>query len=200
MIRAMESMSNSTRNIKKYHAEALYQNPPTNESLFSFVTSVARTNLESEVIQRGGSLCTFNDVRYRPKRECIVPLLHVLSFHVRLMINNKNLRFGNHEWTMDRAWASLCGIPNVDYDTPVPSYSCSDNVTIPSLITDPSAQLVKFILLAPLQLDQGMISCNFLLFPQPNLNFLFSLLHLHRQSHVQLVVLPDCSSILHSIV
>lgn len=155
MVRAMESMSNSTRNIKKYHAEALYQNPPTNESLFSFVTSIARTNLESEVIQRGGSLCTFNDVRYRPKRECIVPLLHVLSFHVRLMINNKNVHFGNYEWTMDRAWASLCGIPNVDYDAPVPSYSCNDNVTIPSLITDPCAQLLKFILLAPLQLDQG---------------------------------------------
>jgi E3 ubiquitin-protein ligase UBR3 len=156
MIRAMESMSNSTRNIKKYHAEALYQNPPTNESLFSFVTSVARTNLESEVIQRGGSLCTFNDVRYRPKRECIVPLLHVLSFHVRLMINNKNIHFGNSEWTMDRVWASLCGIPDEEFDAPVPSYSSSENVpTIPSLITDPCTQLIKFILLAPLQLDQG---------------------------------------------
>lgn len=160
MIRAMESMSNSTRNIKKHHAEALYQNPPTKESLFSFVTSIARTNLESEVIQRGGSLCTFNDIRYRPKRECIVPLLHVLSFHVRLMINN-NSHFGHYEWCMDRAWASLCGIP-YDCDTPVPSYSGSDNdVTIPSLITDPSAQLIKFILLAPLQLDQGDIFIHF---------------------------------------
>lgn len=155
MIKAMENMTNSTRNIKKYHAEALYQSPPTSESLFSFVTSVARTNLESEVIQRGGSLCTFNDVRYRPKRECIVPLLHVLSFHVRLMINNKNMHFQNHEWTMDRAWASLCGIPSDDCETPVPSYSAYDNVVLPSLITDPCAQLLKFILLAPIQLDQG---------------------------------------------
>ncbi|CRK92911.1 CLUMA_CG006257, isoform A [Clunio marinus] len=161
MIRAMESMSNSTRNIKKYHAEALYQNPPTSESLFSFVTSVARTNLESEVIQRGGSLCTFNDVRYRPKRECIVPLLHVLAFHVRLMINNKNVHFGHYEWKMDRAWATLCGIPlNDNDDAPVPSYSCNnENFTIPSLITDPCAQLIKFILLAPLQLDQAYFTC-----------------------------------------
>lgn len=155
MIRAMESMSNSTRNIKKYHAEALYQNPPTNESLFSFVTSVARTNLESEVIQRGGSLCTFNDIRYRPKRECIVPLLHVLSFHVRLMIVNKNVHFGNYAWEMDRAWASLCGIQTVESIAPVPSYSNPVNIANPSLITDPCAQLLKFILLAPMQLDQG---------------------------------------------
>lgn len=163
MIRAMESMSNSTRNIKKYHSESLYQNPPTNESLFSFVTSVARTNLESEVIQRGGSLCTFNDIRYRPKRECIVPLLHVLSFHVRLMINSKNVgHFGHHEWSMWKSWATLCGIDTDEENAPVTSYAIGQNVKIPNLITDPCAQLLKFILLAPLQLDQGMISISFL--------------------------------------
>lgn len=154
MIFAMESMTSSTRNIKKYHAEALYQSPPTNESLFAFVTSVARTNLESEVIQRGGSLCTYNDIRYRPKRECIVPLLHVLSFHVRLMMNNKSYPFGNHEWSIDRTWASLCGMTSDLLPTaPVPSYSNVDK--IPSLITDSSAQLLKYLLLAPLQLEQG---------------------------------------------
>lgn len=149
----MESMTNSTRNIKKYHAEALYQNPPTTESLFAFVTSVARTNLESEVIQRGGSLCTYNDIRYRPKRECIVPLLHVLSFHVRLMINNKNYPFGHNEWSMERSWSSLCGINHDMPTAPVPSFQNVDK--IPSLITDPSAQLLKYLLLAPLQLEQG---------------------------------------------
>ena len=156
MIRAMESMTNSTRNMKKYHADSLYQSPPTNQSLFSFVISIARTNLESEVIQRGGSLCTYNDIRYKPKRDCIVPLLHVLSLHVRLMINNHEnmVHFGNYEWSMWRAWASLCGILNEDTTAPVPSYS-SDNPKIPSLISDPCAQLLKYILLAPLQLDQG---------------------------------------------
>lgn len=156
MMKAMENMTNSTRNIKKYHSEALYQNPPTNESLFCFVTSVARTNLESEVVQRGGSLCTFNDVRYRPKRECIVPLLHVLAFHVRAMI--KNMPFQNSEWNLDRAWASLCGISTEHYDAPVPSYSDGENVIVPSLITDPCAQLLKFILLTPIQLDIGKLS------------------------------------------
>lgn len=155
MIRAMESMTNSTWKIKKYHAESLYQNPATNESLFSFVTSIARTNLESEIIQRGGSLCTYNDIRYRPKRECIVPLLHVLSFHVKFLLNNKNLTFSTHEWKMDRVWDSLCGTSIDDEDTPLAKYSFDDQVEIPILITDPSAQLIKFLLLAPIQLDQG---------------------------------------------
>lgn len=33
--------------------------------------SIARTNLEAEIIQRGGSLCVNNEMRYKPKRECI---------------------------------------------------------------------------------------------------------------------------------
>lgn len=153
----MESMTNSTWQIKKYHAESLYQNPATNESLFSFVTSIARTNLESEIIQRGGSLCTHNNIRYRPKRECIVPLLHVLSFHVKFLLSNKNLSFTTHEWKMDRIWASLCGITMTDDETPITKYTYEDNVEIPILITDPSAQLIKFLLLAPIQLDQGRL-------------------------------------------
>lgn len=36
-----------------------------------FVTSIARTNLESEIIQRGGSLCSSNVLRYKPRQECL---------------------------------------------------------------------------------------------------------------------------------
>lgn len=44
---------------------------PSFRRLFLFVTSIARTNLEAEVIQRGGSLCSKNTLRYKPKRECL---------------------------------------------------------------------------------------------------------------------------------
>lgn len=64
MGRAMEDITNITHRKAK-------RIPPTLRSLFLFVTSIARTNLESEIIQRGGSLCTNNIVRYKPKRECI---------------------------------------------------------------------------------------------------------------------------------
>lgn len=170
MGRAMESMTNSTRNMKKH--------PPTIQSLFSFVISIARTNLESEVIQRGGSLCSYNDVRYRPKRDCIgnvsfklcilivnlnfsmfiaVPLLHVLSLHVRLMINDDCLvrLMMNDDWPVWRSWASLCGLVIDENNAPVPSYTFNDFDKMPSLISDPCALMLKFILLAPLQLDQG---------------------------------------------
>lgn len=64
MGRAMEDMTNSTHRKAK---RAL----PTFRSLFLFVTSIARTNLEAEIVQRGGSLCSNNIVRYKPKRDCI---------------------------------------------------------------------------------------------------------------------------------
>lgn len=62
MSRSMEDMTNCT------HRNA-NRTLPTFRSLFLFVTSIARTNLEAEIIQRGGSLCTSNIVRYKPKRE-----------------------------------------------------------------------------------------------------------------------------------
>lgn len=62
MVRAMENITDSTY-------PKLYQ--PSLRRLFLFVTSIARTNLEAEIIQRGGSLCSTNEPRYKPKRECL---------------------------------------------------------------------------------------------------------------------------------
>uniref|UniRef100_A0A7G3AHS3 E3 ubiquitin-protein ligase n=1 Tax=Lutzomyia longipalpis TaxID=7200 RepID=A0A7G3AHS3_LUTLO len=138
MGRAMEDMTNSTQRKAKRVS-------PTLKSFFLFVTSIARTNLEAEIIQRGGSLCTDDSVRYKPKRDCIVPLLHVLSVHVRVMI----------EWPMWQSWAKLCGIPLTD-EAPVPVYF--DEI-IPSLLADPCALMLKFILLAPLHLDLAYFTC-----------------------------------------
>lgn len=43
------------------------------KSLFVFITSVARTNFEIELVQRGGSLCIPppTTIPLRPKRDCI---------------------------------------------------------------------------------------------------------------------------------
>ncbi|EDV91734.1 GH24439 [Drosophila grimshawi] len=117
----------------------------TFRKLFIFVTSIARTNLEAEIIQRGGSLCTSNATRYKPKRDCIVPLLHVLSVHVRVLV----------EWPLWSSWASLAGMPVNDTE-PLPAH-CRE--LIPSLLADPIALLLKFILLAPLHLDQDYFTC-----------------------------------------
>ncbi|KAJ6638423.1 E3 ubiquitin-protein ligase Ubr3, partial [Pseudolycoriella hygida] len=139
MGRAMEDMTNSI------YRKAKRRPTPTLRNLFLFVTSIARTNLEAEIIQRGGSLCSSNSIRFKPKRDCIVPLLHVLSAHVRVLT----------EWPLWRSWASLCGLPNDD-SAPVPLL-CMEY--IPHLLSDPIALMLKFILLAPLHLDQVYFTC-----------------------------------------
>jgi len=51
MAKAMEDMTNST-----HHKFKQKSSSPTPQSLFLFVSSIARTNLEVELVQRGGSL------------------------------------------------------------------------------------------------------------------------------------------------
>lgn len=62
MGRAMEIITDSTY-------PKLFK--PSLRRLFLFVTSIARTNLEAEIIQRGGTLCSNNTLRYKPRRECL---------------------------------------------------------------------------------------------------------------------------------
>lgn len=66
-----EAMGRAFVDMTKSTHRNLQRPEPTFRRIFLFVTSVARTNLEAEIIQRGGSLCTNDSLRYRPKRECL---------------------------------------------------------------------------------------------------------------------------------
>lgn len=66
MGRAMGDMTNCTYRKPKNQVPQ-----PTLRNLFMFVTSIARTNLEAEIVQRGGSLCSTNAIRYKPKWDSI---------------------------------------------------------------------------------------------------------------------------------
>ena len=68
MGKAMEDMTSCT--YLKYKQKNC---KPSHQSLFLFVTSVARTNFEIELVQRGGSLCIAppTTIPLMPKRDCI---------------------------------------------------------------------------------------------------------------------------------
>lgn len=40
-------------------------------AIFAFVASLVRTNLECELVQRGGNLLSSTPQRYKPRNECI---------------------------------------------------------------------------------------------------------------------------------
>jgi hypothetical protein len=99
MTKSMEDMTNRT-----YHKFKQRSSTPTSHSLFLFVSSIARTNLEVELVQRGNSLVTcdsgsdfasanssatstFSDnapVQLAPKRSCIgeTCLILMINFSV----------------------------------------------------------------------------------------------------------------------
>ncbi|KMQ97669.1 e3 ubiquitin-protein ligase ubr3 [Lasius niger] len=91
MGKAMEDMTSCT--YLKYKQKNC---KPSHQSLFLFVTSVARTNFEIELVQRGGSLCVPppTTIPLTPKRDCIAyfsgivkVLYNLLYYQVILQIS-----------------------------------------------------------------------------------------------------------------
>lgn len=76
MGKAMEDMTSCT--YLKYKQKNY---SPSHQSLFLFVTSVARTNFEVELVQRGGSLCMLSPttIPLTPKRDCIGKFIHFIT-------------------------------------------------------------------------------------------------------------------------
>ncbi|XP_072747592.1 E3 ubiquitin-protein ligase Ubr3 isoform X3 [Anoplolepis gracilipes] len=140
MGKAMEDMTSCTH--LKYKQKS--QNP-SHQGLFLFVTSIARTNFEIELVQRGGSLCVPppTTIPLTPKRDCIVALLHVLAMHARVLVT----------WPVHHVWQQLSGIPLIEEPALTPYER-----EVPLLLRDPTAMLIQFILLLPLHLDQTYFS------------------------------------------
>lgn len=141
--KVMDDMSSSTPLKSMYKPKV---DKPIPQSLFLFVASIARTNLEVELIQRGGSLVIPTNEPPNPllpKRDCIVPLMHVLAVHARVA------RF-LAKWPVWMTFQQLCGIRP---KTPVTALAPIER-EVPMLLRDPIALLLQFILLLPLHLDQ----------------------------------------------
>ncbi|XP_073970772.1 ubr3 ubiquitin ligase isoform X1 [Rhodnius prolixus] len=145
MGKSMEDMTNST--YLKYKQKSGTRLPQT---LFLFVSSVARTNLEIEIVQRGGNLQTLSSTEPNlliPKRSCIVPLLHVLAVHARLLA----------AWPTWETWQQLSCLDSSG-DPPAALVAIQPD-QVPLLLKDPTSLLTQFILLLPLHLDQTYYTC-----------------------------------------
>ncbi|XP_077010220.1 E3 ubiquitin-protein ligase UBR3 isoform X1 [Tamandua tetradactyla] len=103
----MKDIKNTTQ--KKYRDYSKTPGSPDNDFLFMY--SVARTNLELELIHRGGNLCS-GGASTAGKRSCLNQLFHVLALHMRLysidseynpwrkltrLIEEMNSQLGNEE-------------------------------------------------------------------------------------------------------
>ncbi|XP_047503172.1 E3 ubiquitin-protein ligase Ubr3 [Pieris napi] len=114
-------------------------------AIFTFVASLVRTNLECELVQRNNTLVAQPTPRYKPKEECIVPLMSVAGAHARaLVVAGASLGVAN-------TWRAL--VPEAAVETvgtcgaAVPT--AGGTRPVPLLLRDPTALLLHVLLLAP---------------------------------------------------
>ena len=99
------------------------------------MTCIARSNIEIELIQRGGNLRlqNSNNNLLIPKRNCISQLCQVLSMCSKIVSRESNC--------FSYVWDSLVGLPVVNYDF------------VPVLLRDPTSILFQVILNIPVNFN-----------------------------------------------
>nr|XP_005997697.1 PREDICTED: E3 ubiquitin-protein ligase UBR3 isoform X2 [Latimeria chalumnae] len=127
---------------KKYTDYSKTPGSPDNDFLFMY--SVVRTNLELELVHRGGNLCS-GGATTAAKRSCLNQLFHVLAMHMRL-------------YSIDLAfnpWLRLTQMRQ-DKDTQL----CSEEKPeVPLLYRDASSLLLILILTMPQPLHKEHFTC-----------------------------------------
>uniref|UniRef100_A0A2C9KCF7 E3 ubiquitin-protein ligase n=1 Tax=Biomphalaria glabrata TaxID=6526 RepID=A0A2C9KCF7_BIOGL len=133
MNRAMGTVMEDLTNITypNYRAFSATRNP---ESVLLFICSVARINLEVELLQMGGKLNDIQPPTKTKNQNCFLPLVHVLSLHSKVLISTP---------LYPDLWAHLTGRNFWD------EASCSVSVyekQVPMLIKDPLSLFIQFVL------------------------------------------------------
>ncbi|XP_059822600.1 E3 ubiquitin-protein ligase ubr3 isoform X1 [Hypanus sabinus] len=140
----MESVMKDIRSTtqKKYIDYGKIPGSPDNDFLFMY--SVARLNLELELVHRGGNLC-LGGASATTKRSCLNQLLHVLAMHMRL-------------FRIDSAynpWARLTQLTQV-----IDSGICDDEKPdVPLLYRDVPSLLMILVLTMPQEFHKEHFTC-----------------------------------------
>uniref|UniRef100_A0A4W5K9E1 E3 ubiquitin-protein ligase n=1 Tax=Hucho hucho TaxID=62062 RepID=A0A4W5K9E1_9TELE len=119
------------------------KNPGSPDNDFLFMYSVARTNLELELVHRGGNLCS-GGASGAAKRSCLNQLFHVLAMHMRL-------------YSIDSAynpWTRLTQVAPSRDDCLV-----DERPEVPMLFRDCPSLLIIFVLTMPQPLRKEHFIC-----------------------------------------
>ncbi|XP_065208799.1 E3 ubiquitin-protein ligase Ubr3-like [Planococcus citri] len=119
-------------------------------ALMQFIISVARSNLEIDLVQRGGSLlnleprsCSSKDTSTSlVRRSCLMPLLHMLVTRARLLNYSAALQI----------WRKLS---DGAIEPQQPSSDSDSSQDVPLLLQDPAELLVQLVLCLPLNMDRA---------------------------------------------
>ncbi|XP_068602543.1 E3 ubiquitin-protein ligase ubr3 [Brachionichthys hirsutus] len=120
------------------------KNPGSPDNDFLFMYSVARTNLELELVHRGGNLCS-GGASAAAKRSCLNQLFHVLAMHMRLY----SIDSAYNPWTKLTRVAQSGDAAGFDEERP----------EVPMLFRDVPSLLTIFVLTMPQPLRKEHFTC-----------------------------------------
>ncbi|XP_076858861.1 E3 ubiquitin-protein ligase ubr3 isoform X2 [Brachyhypopomus gauderio] len=144
LTKEMESVIKDIKNATQKKYMDYGKNPGSPDNDFLFMYSVARTNLELELVHRGGNLCS-GGASAAAKRSCLNQLFHVLAMHMRL-------------YSIDSAynpWTRLTQITqNRESD-----YEDEERPEVPMLFRDVPSLLIIFVLTMPQPLRKEHFTC-----------------------------------------
>ncbi|XP_072948868.1 E3 ubiquitin-protein ligase Ubr3 isoform X2 [Epargyreus clarus] len=144
MGKAMEDMTGTAGSKLKQR----YGSSPA--AIFTFVASLARTNLECELVQRGGRLLSCPPPRYKPRDDCIVPLLAVAGAHGRaLAAAGAQLGVAATWRALVPGAAAAAAAGGTEGGSAALAAAGGRARPVPLLLRDPAALLMHFLLLAP---------------------------------------------------
>uniref|UniRef100_A0A8C1TJC6 E3 ubiquitin-protein ligase n=1 Tax=Cyprinus carpio TaxID=7962 RepID=A0A8C1TJC6_CYPCA len=140
----MESVIKDIKNTTQKKYMDYGKNPGSPDNDFLFMYSVARTNLELELVHRGGNLCS-GGASAAAKRSCLNQLFHVLAMHMRLY----SIDSAYNPWT--RLTQSTHSRDHV--------YCDDERPEVPMLFRDVPSLLIIFILTMPQPLRKEHFTC-----------------------------------------
>ncbi|XP_034042641.1 E3 ubiquitin-protein ligase ubr3 isoform X1 [Thalassophryne amazonica] len=120
------------------------KNPGSPDNDFLFMYSVARTNLELELVHRGGNLCCGGSSA-AAKRSCLNQLFHVLAMHMRL-------------YSIDSAYNPWTKLTQVTQGKESDSFD-EERPEVPVLFRDVPSLLIIFVLTMPQPLRKEHFTC-----------------------------------------
>uniref|UniRef100_A0A7N6BPG8 E3 ubiquitin-protein ligase n=1 Tax=Anabas testudineus TaxID=64144 RepID=A0A7N6BPG8_ANATE len=121
------------------------KNPGSPDNDFLFMYSVARTNLELELVHRGGNLCS-GGASAAAKRSCLNQLFHVLAMHMRL-------------YSIDSAYNPWSKLTQITQSREAELSSDAQQPEVPMLFRDVPSLLIIFVLTMPQPLRKEHFTC-----------------------------------------
>ncbi|XP_067891467.1 E3 ubiquitin-protein ligase ubr3 isoform X1 [Heterodontus francisci] len=140
----MESVMKDIRSTTQKKYIDYGKTPGTPDNDFLFMYSVARLNLELELVHRGGNLC-LGGASATTKRSCLNQLLHVLAMHMRLF----RIDSAYNPWTRLTQLTQVIDLGICDDEKP----------EVPLLYRDVSSLLLILVLTMPQELHKEHFTC-----------------------------------------